>query len=38
MVIAYFTAALHGPPIEFEGSYVWPDVQQDLQRLGLGSG
>jgi hypothetical protein len=37
-VIAYFTAALHAPPVEFEGSYVWPAVQQDLQRLGLGSG
>jgi hypothetical protein len=37
-VIAYFTEALHGPPIDFEGSYVWPDVQQDLQRLGLGPG
>jgi hypothetical protein len=29
-VMAYFRAALGVPPVNFEGSYVWPDAQQDL--------
>lgn len=36
LVIKYYEAALHTPPIDFQGSYVWPDVQQDLARLGIG--
>ena len=35
-VIAYYQAALGIPPVGFEGAYVWPDVQQDLSRLGIG--
>jgi hypothetical protein len=32
-VLAYFTAALRVRPVEFLGSYIWPDVQKDLRRL-----
>jgi hypothetical protein len=34
-VLAYYTAALHTPPVDFQGCYVWPNVQQDLRRLGI---
>jgi hypothetical protein len=37
-VIAYYKAALQVAPVEFAGSYIWPDVQQDLKRIGLGAG
>jgi hypothetical protein len=36
-VLAYYVAALQVPPVKFGGSYIWPDVQQDLRRLGLGA-
>ncbi len=36
-VLAYYSAALRVPPVGFDGSYVWPDVQQDLRRLGIKS-
>ena len=31
-VLKYFEAALGVPPVSFEGSFIWPDVQQDLRR------
>jgi hypothetical protein len=31
-VMAYFTAALGVPPEDFKGTYIWPRVQQLLQR------
>jgi hypothetical protein len=31
-VMAYFQAALGVRPIEFHGSFIWPDVRQDLVR------
>ncbi|MGA8679580.1 MAG: hypothetical protein ABSB54_03200 [Acidimicrobiales bacterium] len=37
LVLDYYEAALEAPPILFKGAYVWPDVQQDLRRIGLGS-
>ncbi len=36
-VLAYYTAALRVPPVDFGGSYIWPDVQQDLRRIGIKS-
>ncbi|MHB1885866.1 MAG: hypothetical protein ACYCVV_12825, partial [Acidimicrobiales bacterium] len=36
-VLAYYSAALRVPPVEFAGSYIWPDVQGDLRRLGIKS-
>ncbi len=38
LVLSYYQAALHTPPIDFQGAYIWPDVQQDLARLGIGGG
>jgi hypothetical protein len=35
-VVAYFTAALHTPPVLFQGNDVWPDVQADLARVHSG--
>jgi hypothetical protein len=32
-VMAYFRAALGGPPIEFDGSFVWPDVATELAHV-----
>jgi hypothetical protein len=33
-VIAYFRAALGVAPVRFAGSYIWPNVQQDLAKAG----
>jgi hypothetical protein len=33
----YFRAALGVAPVEFAGSYIWPNVPQDLARVQAGS-
>jgi hypothetical protein len=33
-VLAYFRAALGTPPTEFEGTYLWANVQEDLAHVG----
>lgn len=38
VVLAYYKAALRVPPVTFQGSYIWPQVQHDLGPLDLGAG
>jgi len=35
IVLEYYEAALEEPPVVFDRSYIWPDVQQDLKRIGI---